>query len=753
MNDYIFVSHSSRDGDSVRQLVDHLESAGVRCWVSYRDIPPGADWAETIYDAIEGSRGMLLVLSRQSNNSRQIRNELDIATNLKKTIVPVKLQDIELSKGIRYFTNSHQWLDATGGWKEIFPRLLGSLAELLERDIDLTEARAPGKSCRRIWTTVTLLLVLTFVTVGLVSFLGNAPDDAGTEGLVNLIAGQSDTWDYATDITALSGGGFISTGTWDWGFWSEWWVGRFDADGRILWTWSDSLSGEDKPLLLPASGGDVICAAGGYSDFDHTGFPVRALRFDSSGTILWDNSWWFEWNGAVQPEMAAMEMTADSLIYLFFTLRQLSSQSIRANQQVVITSAGEFVRRDTLGESNEARELLVLRNGNILRVFKDLPSRANGIEIVSVEEEVLDRIVIGDARSFVTCGVEMPDGHLLLFMTRDTYGQGKGDLAVLGFSPDLELQWEKEYGGAMPESMYEALPLPSGNIILAGYTSSFGDGSRDAWLMELDGQGEQVWESVVDTGGSDRLNAVSLKEDGGLWAAGVTSRYGQPDAWILSFGPRGRWNPDPVLGLDLFSEDWEKGFIDQTVWEMGFNRNYTPVLHSDSAGGGYSFDANNVPVVTMHDFPLVPGLTLSAEVTVPDMPGAGGSNWLAVGMTRSDTDHFHLDPGMVSDMEFRWTYTPGINDQSRELLTKCGLAATGATCSRPDSLWLERGVPQRLTIETCSRTVRFWVNDSLFHEDSVRLCPEVDSVRVYLWGSSSSLPHHLDDLRLYRRRW
>ena len=753
MKDYIFVSHSSRDGAEVRELVEFLEDAGVSCWVSYRDIPPGADWAETIYDAIEGSRGMLLVLNRHSNDSRQIRNELDIATNLRKTIIPLKIEDVQLSKGIRYFTNSHQWLDATGGWRGISERLLSSVGQLLDTEIEAPAPEPSESRCRRVWTAVTLLLVTAFMTAGLVRFLRDAQDDDGTEGLVNLIAGQTDTWDYATDIIASPDGGFISAGTWDWGFWSEWWVGRFDSEGDILWTWSDSLAGEDKPLLLQASGGDVICAAGGYSDLDHTGFPVRALRFDSSGTTLWDRSWWFEWDGAVQPEMSAMEMTTDSLIYLFFTLRQLSSEPYMANHQVIITSAGEFVRRDTLGESDEARELLVLRNGDILRVFRDRPSRANCVETVSVDGEVLDRMVIGDARSFVTCGLEMPDGDLLLFMCRDTYGQGKGDLAVLSFSPELELQWEKEYGGAMPESIYDALLLPSGNIILAGYTSSFGDGSRDGWLMELDREGEKVWESIVDMGGSERINEISLREDGGLWAAGVTSRYGQPDAWILGFGPEGRWNPDPVLGVDLFSEDWEKGFIDQTVWEMGYNRNYTPVLHNDPAGGGYSFDANNVPVLTMRDFPLIPGLSLSAEVTVPDMPGAGGSNWLAVGMTRSDTDHFHLDPGTVSDMEFRWTYTPGINDQSRELLAKCGITGMQATSSRPDSLWLERGSPQILTIETCSRTVRFCVNDSLFHEDTVLICPAVDSVRVYLWGSSSSLPHHIDNIRLYRRRW
>ena len=85
--EYIFVSHSSRDTAEVRQLVEFLEASGIPCWVSYRDIPPGADWAETIYDAIEASSGMLLLYSENTNRSRQVRNELDIATNAAKTTI------------------------------------------------------------------------------------------------------------------------------------------------------------------------------------------------------------------------------------------------------------------------------------------------------------------------------------------------------------------------------------------------------------------------------------------------------------------------------------------------------------------------------------------------------------------------------------------------------------------------------------------------------------------------------------------
>lgn len=754
MSDYIFVSYSSKDDKRVRKLIDHLESAGVKCWISCRDIDPGDDWAETIYDGIANSAGMILFFSSNVNRSRQIRNELDIATNLGITILPVKLEDIPVSKGVRYFTNSHQWLNAVDGSREAMDRLLESAARLLGREVSILPAEGlsedkPAKSFR-VWL-FPVIIVAVIVIAALYIFRSDAA--AATDGLLNMVAGGSDSWDYGTDIIAAPDRGFTVTGVWDYGFWSIWWITRFDSTGRPEWTWSDSLAGEDRPLLLPAAGGDVICATGEYADFEHTGFPVRAVRLDSEGGTVWENRWWLEWEGAVQPELGSFRMTSDSLLLLYFTLRQLNLGQIRANHQVILTSSGEFVRRDTLEGNRDARELLVLRSGSILRVSRDIGSGGNSIQIVSPNGNELDRAVIGDSRSFITCGVELPDGDLVMLMAKDTYGPGKGDLSVMRFSPELDLKWERVYGGSMPDVAADIQLLPSGDMIISGYTSSRGDGSADGWLLRLDRDGRIVWESVVDMGGDDYLGSISVLGEDGIFACGNTTMFGQPDVWILEVNREGEWNRLFRTGSDLLTEDWGKGFIDQTVWEVGYNRNYSPALHRDSVTESYSLDANGVPVLSLAEYPLMPGLSLSAEVTVPSMTGRQGNNWVAVGMTRSSADHFHLDPGTVSDLEMKWVYTPGINQQTRELRAICALDSGAGSFAAPETLLLERGVPQRLTIETCTETVRFWVNDSLLHEEPAAFCPEPDSVRIYVWGNSGSLPHHVENLRLFQRRW
>ncbi len=754
LDKYIFISHSSRDAKKVEKVIDLLDSSGIKYWISTRDIPPGADWAETIYDAISNSSGMLLLFSADVNSSRQIRNELDIATNLHIPLIPMKIEDVEQSKGIRYFTNSHQWLDATENWKDASNRLLESLSKLLsENGQKSMEIPRQITAKRRALPALLLAALSVILILFVIRFFGSDPQTSNTESLLNLVVGGTDSWDYATDILATSDGGFTAAGTWDWGFWSEWWVVHFDSTGNLEWFWSDSLAGEDKPLLLPASDGDVICAAGEYADFDHTGFPVRAVRFDSLGGIEWKNEWWLTWEGAVQPELSSFDLTRDSLLLLSFTVRHLNSTPFLATHQILMSTSGELLRRDTLRGGSTSRELLVLENNNRLRIYRDSASISNGIELMSPDGETLSRIIIGDNRSPVSCGLALPDGDIILLMTRDTFGARNGDLSVMRFTPDLTLKWENAFGGNLSDAASDAVLLPGGDILIAGSTRSWGNGSSDGWLLLLNEFGDEKWQSVIDIGGDEYLYSISFNEQGLFFASGTTTRYGQPDAWILQLDSDGSWNEHVKTGIDLFTEDWEKGYIDQTVWEMGRNRNYSPVLHQDPITGNYCCDANNVPLVSMAEYPLIPGITFSAEVSIPDMSDARGCNWLAIGMTRSTASTFHLDPGIVSDLEMRWFYTPGINDQFCEIVSIFAYDSALSTTTEPESLWLQREIPQLFSIETCTESIRFWLNDSLFCEDTIEIATGQDSVRIYLWGSSGSLPHHIDNIRVFRRRW
>ena len=75
------------------------------------DITPGANWAESIADAIPMCKIMLLIFSSSANMSPQVLREVELAVKHKLIIVPVKIEDVNPTKGMEYYLSTVHWID------------------------------------------------------------------------------------------------------------------------------------------------------------------------------------------------------------------------------------------------------------------------------------------------------------------------------------------------------------------------------------------------------------------------------------------------------------------------------------------------------------------------------------------------------------------------------------------------------------------------------------------------------------------
>ena len=108
----VFISHSSRDKLTADKICSFLEAKGIRCFITPRDILPGSNWGESIIDALNGSRVLLLVLSSHSNTSEHIKREVERAVSGGKVIIPFRTEDVMPSKSLEFFISTQHWLDA-----------------------------------------------------------------------------------------------------------------------------------------------------------------------------------------------------------------------------------------------------------------------------------------------------------------------------------------------------------------------------------------------------------------------------------------------------------------------------------------------------------------------------------------------------------------------------------------------------------------------------------------------------------------
>lgn len=108
----IFISHSSHDKPTADIICAALEAQQTHCWIASRDITPGQDWSDAIIDAITDCRVFLLILSNASNHSEQVKREVQNSVTETKPILPLRIEDVVLSKHMRYFIGTPHWLDS-----------------------------------------------------------------------------------------------------------------------------------------------------------------------------------------------------------------------------------------------------------------------------------------------------------------------------------------------------------------------------------------------------------------------------------------------------------------------------------------------------------------------------------------------------------------------------------------------------------------------------------------------------------------
>lgn len=106
----IFLSYSSKDS-LPQELCRQLEKSGARCWMAPRDISPGVPYARAIMQGMNAAKVFVVFISRNSLQSDDVLNEIDNAHGLKKTIIPVFLEDVSLTPEFSYYLKRRQWIN------------------------------------------------------------------------------------------------------------------------------------------------------------------------------------------------------------------------------------------------------------------------------------------------------------------------------------------------------------------------------------------------------------------------------------------------------------------------------------------------------------------------------------------------------------------------------------------------------------------------------------------------------------------
>ena len=152
----VFISYSSKDKTVADALCATLGAKRIRCWIAPRDVLPGVPYAEALIDGLNGSCVFVLVFSSEANISPSVAREVERACSKGLVIVPVRIEDVPMSKQMEFYLSSQHWLDAlTPPVEQHLENLAGTVSVLLQRMVGVSVAADGLSQALRGWASCT----------------------------------------------------------------------------------------------------------------------------------------------------------------------------------------------------------------------------------------------------------------------------------------------------------------------------------------------------------------------------------------------------------------------------------------------------------------------------------------------------------------------------------------------------------------------------------------------------------------------
>jgi len=245
--------------------------------------------------------------------------------------------------------------------------------------------------------------------------------------------------------------------------------------------------------------------------------------------------------------------------------------------------------------------------------------------------------------------IQTSDGGYAIAGYTESFGAGEKDVYVVKLDANGNLQWTKTIGGPESEEGNSLIQTSDGGYAIAGYTTSFGAGEWDVYVVKLDANGNLQWTKTIGGKGWDVGISLIQTSDGGYAITGLTQSFGAGGAdvyvvkldasgnlqWTKTFGGK---NDDGGISLVQTSDgdyaiagstrSFGAGEADVYVVKLDANGN----LQWTKTIGGKKHDVGSSLIQTSDGGYAITGATKSfgageADVYVVKLDANGNLQW------------------------------------------------------------------------------------------------------------------------------
>ncbi len=318
--------------------------------------------------------------------------------------------------------------------------------------------------------------------------------------------------------------------------------------------------------LVVSEEGDIFCF-GTTTSLTYGGKDFYIVKTSRDGKILFTSHY-----GSDKDEVGyAMTFTDDGGLMLAGYTNGYGALS-KDFLTVKINSSGDILKYQTYPGGHDEVGTAILRipgDGYLLGGFRETPLKGRDFLLIRIDPDGQERwhkTYGGLQDDYISSMCSDGFGNLVVFGNTISYGAGNQDFYLMKLDQNGDSLWARTYGSSDYEQAGSVVRTPDG-YYLCGHTAGFGHPEHQVYLVKTDPDGFQVWDKQYGGVMHDGAEKMLLTDNGSLVMAGYSSSYGNGDMDFLlvqadasgnlertqSFGNAG---PDAAFGLASSSTSW-----------------------------------------------------------------------------------------------------------------------------------------------------------------------------------------------------
>ncbi len=352
--------------------------------------------------------------------------------------------------------------------------------------------------------------------------------------------------DSAYSIQQTSDGGYIVAGqTFSFGAEAgDFWILKLSPDGDIEWQKAYGGSRWDDPHSIQQTSDGGYIVSGETGSFGAIDKDFWILKLSSTGAIEWQRTY----GGSEWETDPSIQQTSDGG---YIVAGQIEFSGIDHDFWILkLSSAGDIEWQKTYGGTIEAHSIQQTNDGGYT-----VAGRTGSFGAASSDIWILKLSSGGDIEWQRTYGGSGSDSASSIQQTSDggyivaghtySFGAGDSDIWILKLSSAGDIERQKTYGGTSYDEARSIQQTNDGGYTVAGRTESFGAASSDIWILKLSSAGDIEWQKTYGGSGSDSALSIQQTSDGDYIVAGYTISWGagSRDFWVLKLSSDGDINP------------------------------------------------------------------------------------------------------------------------------------------------------------------------------------------------------------------